>query len=798
MIRVVGQLVVVFGALFVAPAIAQAASIYQPDENLSATNSFQSWALVDRPLARLSPAEQRTVQLDHHYQALMTPNDPEFSLQWNFQTINAPAAWDHDQVEPFYGGDPGIVVAVLDTGLAYENYQSFVASQEIAASRIWTNPNEVDDGIDNDGNGLIDDVHGWDFINNDAHSNDDHGHGTHIAGTIAGQTNNAHAVAGVAWNSTLMPLKVLDANGNGTTSTITSAIDYAVQNGADVINLSLGGEEDDPILHQAIQAAVSRGVIVVTASGNDGTGQLNYPARYTESLAVGAAQFDSTRAPYSNYGTNLDLVAPGGNVLLDQNNDSQPDGIAQETCTSSACSAVDIFYYTGTSQAAAHVSGAAALMMACGAPAGSIPSTLANSATDLGPVGYDAEYGAGLLNISAALDQAGCLSTGPSIPGEITATSSSSTTRIVRQREPAPYIKPMFTWSGPVGAVYQVQWGKQDETAVTTLQSDMTFIPTITSQGVYLLNVSTVDALGRISVEQIFVYRYRRPTIIIGQGGERSSIVLSDPTGKTVRSFSARLGAILPALTGLVEKNYTMRIVVSGRGSGTGVRLMNTLGTSILAFKPFGSTIAGGVSTATIRRLGQGTLVAATGTGRGGTVRWYTSTGLRVRSVKVFPKHDGGITIASGDLDGDGTDELLAAKNGGADLAAYTAEGQLLWSVRPLGRTFHGTWSLTTADRDQDGQAEIVVGGLGSTGNTKIVVVNATGRSLSTWTLRPTTGGGQVDLTAADLDGNGHQEILSLTRRGRAIIDIWSLVGKRERSITINRATNDYSLSHLD
>jgi len=791
-------LIVILGAWFIAPTFVQAASLYQPDDGLAIDSSLQTWAKVDRVPLSLSLTERQTLQPDYPYHVLLTPNDPEFSLQWNFQTINTPAAWDFDQIAPLYGGDPGVVVAVLDTGLAYENYQSYVATAEIPTSRVWTNPSEIADGVDNDGNGLIDDLHGWDFVNDDAHPNDDHGHGTHVSGTILGETNNTHAVAGLAWNSTVMPLKVLDAAGNGVTSEITAAIYYAIQAGADVINLSLGGQTDDPILHKAIQAATSRGVIVVVASGNDGVGQINYPGRYPESIAVGATQVDSARAPYSNFGTNLDLVAPGGNVTLDQNSDSQPDGIAQETCTTSACSALATFYYTGTSQAAAHVSGAVALLLACGASAGSIPGTLSNSATDLGPAGYDTEYGAGLLNLQAALTQVGCSSSGPAAPGDITATSSNSTSRIVRQREPAPYIKPEFSWSGTAGAVYRLQWGKQGATATTTLQTGTSFNPTMTAQGIYQLNVAVVDALGRVSDAKIFVYRFRRPTLMLGQAGRTSSIVLTDTSGKPVRSLAARLGGVLPALTGLVEKNNTARVVLSGRGTGTSLKFMDTLGKPIVSFQPLGSTLIGGISTAAIRRLDQETVVATTGTSQGGTVRWYTSRGVRLRSVKVFSGTTSGLTITSGDLDGDGTDELLIAKNGGAELAAYDALGRRLWVVKPLGQSFHGAWSLTTVDRDHDGQAEVVVAGLSSTGNSKIVLVSKTGRSLTTWTLRPTTNGGQVDLTTADLDGDGHQEILSLTRRGRGIIDVWSAAGKRLRSLTANRATNDYSLSHLD
>lgn len=800
MIRGALVAVIVLVVFIVRPPLVHGAVLYQLDDQADASTILQSWVRAQHAPATLSVTERSTLQPDYPYHALFTPNDPQFSLQWNFQAMNAPAAWDFDQTDPTHGGDPGVVVAILDTGLAYESFQSFIVGPEVVTNRIWTNPDEVTDGIDNDGNGLVDDVHGWDFSNNDAHPNDDHGHGTHIAGTIAGQTDNFIAVAGLAWQSTIMPLKVLNGSGDGSTSTIVTAINYALQAGADIINLSLGGSNDDPLLHQAIQAAVSRGVVVIAASGNDNAASLNYPARYSETIAVGAVQQDLQRAPYSNYGANLDLMAPGGNVNLDQDNNGVADGVGipQQTCTSTACSSFATYYYTGTSQAAAHVAGAAALLLACGVPGGAVQSVLMTAATDLGVSGVDSEYGAGLVNIQAAMSQGGCGLPIPVMAGAITAVSSSTTTRQIRSRVPAPYTKPIFSWSGASGAVYQVQWGKQGSSASTTTQTSGSFTPILTSQGLYQLTVRVIDALDRVSDAQTFLYRFRRPTFAHGTSGNPSTITLTESTGRVVRTFSARLGSVSPALSGTLTSRQSLRLVVGGQGSGTGVSVINTLGPRLSSWRPFGTALTGGISAVGVRRLNQETLIAVTGANQGSTIRWMTLAGQRVRSLKAFANHNAGLTITSADLDGDGNDEVIVAKNGGSWLAAYSLSGQRLWQSQALGKSWRGRWSLTALDRDNDGRDEVAVAGLRSIGASTVILMSATGRSLITWTLRPSNGVGQVDLAAADLNGNGTEELLSLRQQGTGLVDVWSPTGRRASTVTLRRSTSTNSFAILD
>ncbi len=337
-----------------------------------------------------------STQANFVYHALFEPNDPAYPFQWHLAATNVPRAWDFDATAPKYGGDPSVVVAVLDTGASYEDYQTYRKAPDFALTNFTT---------------------GYDFVNSDEHPNDDNGHGTHVTMTIAESTNNALAGAGVAFNTTIMPVKVLDGDGAGTTATIAAGIDYARLHGAKAINLSLGGTDDDPVLHTAVQDAANAGIIVVAATGNDGVSSLYYPAQYDEVIAVGAVRYDGHRAPYSNYGAGIDLVAPGGQLfadshystdphnetVLDQNNDGEPDGILQQTCVTQACDSFDEYYYEGTSQAAPQVSGAVALLLSAGIDSAHIPTILQNSAKDLGPAGYDTTYGWGLLDVAQAL-----------------------------------------------------------------------------------------------------------------------------------------------------------------------------------------------------------------------------------------------------------------------------------------------------------------------------------------------------------------------------------------------------------
>ena len=735
-------------------------------------------------------------QPNYRYRAMFTPNDPLFSRQWNLAVINTPSAWDVDTTAPLYGGDPAVVVAVIDTGVAFENYQSYLQAPDLASTTIWTNPDEIGgDGIDNDGNGLIDDVAGWDFVNNDSHPNDDHGHGTHIAGTIAGSTNNSLSTAGIAFQTTIMPLKGLDEDGNGSTTTITAAITYAVTNGADIINLSLGGDQDDPLLKQVIQNAVARGVVIVAAAGNTGEASITYPARYSEVVAVGASQYDSQRAPYSNTGLELDLIAPGGNVLIDQNADGFPDGILQQTCTDGSCATFDNFFYSGTSQAAAHVSGVAALLAACGAPPGNIAATLNSTATDVGVVGRDDQTGAGLLNAAAALTAAGCVVDQPVAPGPITAQAGSVASRPLSADQIWPYRQPTFSWSGPAGASYQLQWGLVGRTPTAATQILTTYQPSISDEGTYQLRVVSVDALGRISTEQTFRYRYRQPVILAADSNRTSQIHLIRPRPKLLRELSNPLGQVqLQLAGGVLKADGTTVVLVTGYERGRTVQVLNTRGQKLRILTPFGQNFTGQLEAVLLTRRGQDSLIAVASKTNGAAVAWYTATGRLLARQTIYGKYRGGLTLAAVDLDGDGNDELAVAQRAGSEVRIYNNRRQRQAVWQPSGKKFTAGWILTAGDGDGDGLDEIIISPRTSGKKHAVLVLDQSGHRLRKWTITMT---GEIALQTLDADGDGRDDLLVGPLSGKPVVQQWSLNGWKQRQYSLPTGQNLSSLGIL-
>jgi subtilase family protein/fervidolysin-like protein len=290
-----------------------------------------------------------------HLDAL--PNDPFFNRLWGLNNtgqtvqgltgspdadIDAPEAWD------ITTGSNAVTVAVVDTGVD--------GSHPDLASQMWINSGENcsgcrTDGIDNDGNGYVDDWRGWDFVNDDNNPTDDHGHGTHVAGTIGASGNNGVGVTGVNWQVRLMPLKVLSAAGSGTTADAVSAVLYAADKGADVMNNSWGGDTYSQALADAIAVADDHNSLFVAAAGNssnDNDASPDYPSSYANPnvIAVAATEHRDALAWFSSYGRrSVDLGAPGLNIYS-----TWPGGSYQ--------------FETGTSMAAPHVTGAAALVKA--------------------------------------------------------------------------------------------------------------------------------------------------------------------------------------------------------------------------------------------------------------------------------------------------------------------------------------------------------------------------------------------------------------------------------------------------
>ncbi len=347
---------------------------------------------------------------NHQYRASLTPTDPLAASQWYQSRINAPVAWDSQT------GTAAPVVAVIDTG--------FALSHEDLTTAWATNPGEVGptaqegpapnctsrgqpldkscNNLDDDNDGLTDNVTGWNFVSNtnsvQAGAQDPTGsgvsHGTMTASLITSSANNGKGGSGINWKGRILPLQALSDDGTGSTASVALAVRYAVDSGAKIINLSLGGNADDPILAEQISYAIAQGVTVVAAAGNDGCNCMNYPAAYPNVIAVGAINSSNTRASFSNTGNSLTLVAPGTNICTAMWSASQPTNAY-------GCG-------SGTSFSAPLVSATASLLLSQNPTLtrGQLTTALIASAQKLSAMNganWTSSYGYGVLDVAAAL-----------------------------------------------------------------------------------------------------------------------------------------------------------------------------------------------------------------------------------------------------------------------------------------------------------------------------------------------------------------------------------------------------------
>ncbi len=350
------------------------------------------------------------------YKPLFTPNDEHYHYQWHYPLIKLDEVWNEDLINNI----SDVIVAVIDTGIGRSNgTKSGTNHEDLGISFVYEYDFISEPSISLDGDGMDNDATD---PGDDPNGRFSSFHGTHVMGTIGAITNNSIGIAGVAGGNQngakIMPLRVLGAGG-GAVYDIAQAVLYAagLENGsgqlpgqkADIINMSIGSTANSTTLENAINDAYDEGVLIVASAGNEGTSVPYYPAAYVNVVSVTAVGPGAELASYSSYGNTVDLAAPGGDMSADMNIDSYPDGVLSALMDQNGSTYTSIYsFMQGTSMAAPHVSGVAALMKAANASLTStqIRDKLQSSAIDIGQAGYDIYYGHGLINVYASVKSA--------------------------------------------------------------------------------------------------------------------------------------------------------------------------------------------------------------------------------------------------------------------------------------------------------------------------------------------------------------------------------------------------------
>jgi len=631
-----------------------------------------------------------------------TPNDSFISSQWYLDQIKAYSAWDQET------GSEQVVVAVLDTGVDLDHPDLI--------EQIWTNKSEVaGDGIDNDHNGYIDDVNGWDFVQGDASplpevrggsfDVDAVSHGTFVAGIIGATSDNNEGIAGLNWRIQIMPIRILDRLGSGSSFDATKAVEYAVANGADVINFSLVGNDFDPSFWRAVKEAYEAGVIMVAAVGNE-SANLNktpfYPACFksedgVEDYVIGVSATDSEDkwATFSNYGSNCaDIAAPGVSIYSTL---YQSDEVRD----------LDDYYggdWDGTSVAAPMVSGAAALLRAAypGITPEQVKIVLQLAVDPVLEKGSEAagQLGSGRLNLSRALELGASFAS----PASATTVKNSSGLLAV-----AP--------AGDSSLIRLVD-------SAGNLRSEFyAFDPDF--DGGVRVAVGDVDGDG---VDEV----------VAGAGpGGGPQVRVFEIDGSLVGQFFAYGSSTTHGIfvgVGDLDGDGVDEILTSPDAGGNGEVRWFELNSEQDGFvKPFGNSSASlRVAAGDVDGDGRDELIVGTGPGGRPTVLLFDGNGTFLYSFDAYATtYDRGIYVEAGDLDGDGKDEIVTGTDygGGPHVRAFKSTGALVSTFFAYDENFRGGVRIALADLDNNGTAEIYTAA-GPGGGPHVRVFNASGSAI--------------------------------------------------------------------
>ncbi|MFA6215547.1 MAG: S8 family peptidase [Patescibacteria group bacterium] len=653
-------------------------------------------------------AEIEFLEPNYKVKAAAFPNDPDYGLQWYLKPINAADFWSKDLLVREQGRTvKQTVIAVLDTGVYLDHPD--------LKDKIWINKDEVKgNNSDDDKNNYIDDFSGWNFVENNNNPNpsfsgaydvDAAKHGTIVSGIAAAATNNQMGIAGVSWFAQIMPLRVLDSTGAGDVYSVVQAIDYAVDNGADVINMSFVGNGFSQSLFNAIKRAYDNNIIVVAAAGNTNPAlngvdldvTKSYPVCYdgavNENMVIGVASVgaDFKKSNFSSYGGCVDIVAPGESFYSTQ---VYRPGVA----------GFDKYYngyWSGTSLSTPLVSGVAATIKALqpGFSADKIRNFILDSAKDVS--GFNPNYknklGKGFLDAAKALDLA------------------------LSQKLPAD--------RGGEGNLIIAGLGFKSFPQLKVLKTDGSVFKAFYPYDPNFsggINVAACDVNGDNKSEII-----TSPT---GNGGPH--IRIFNLEGQLVSQFFAYdknfRGGVNIACGDINNDGKGEIIAGPGKGGKPEVKVFAYQGKIISKFFAYGENFLGGVKVAVGDIDGNGLADIITGAGAGGGphVRVFRADGLIISQFFAFNQNfKGGVNVAAGDLQGDNNPEIIVSieKEAMPEIRIFTYNGVMLSSFFAFEPNFLKGVYVATGDIDNDGLDEIVAGtGIGE--QPMIKVFNNVGR----------------------------------------------------------------------
>ena len=646
------------------------------------------------------------------------PNDPLYSYQSVLQRINIANTWD------ITTGSDEIIVAVIDTGIDIDHPD--------LAENIWKNEDEIaGDGIDNDENGYIDDVNGWDFINNTndvqpkfdpALSGGVH-HGTVVASIIAAVGDNGQGIAGVSYHSKIMPLEVMGVDGIGDVYHTIKAIEYAVTNGADIINMSFVGHETSDHFFNTVKAAYDAGVIIVAAAGNDllnhGGNDMSespvYPAcldqGHEKNFIIGVAAVDGEgiKTDFSNYGSEcIDISAPGTRMFAAlAQDDDEPEFL-------------DAYggYWTGTSVATPLVAGAATLIKSINPsmPVDQVIDALGRGADDVDILNPDfsGKLGVGILDIAESIES------------------------IYREMESYKQTKFIVTGAG-VG----------DEPVVKVFKSNGYQISEFLAFPEYIrtgLNVSVGNVMGDDDEE----------IIVVPRTGAGAHLKIFDRNGNLLKQFFVQSknfrGGINVAVGDLDNKGYDEIVTAPMRDAAPMVKVFNWRGQTKSKFWAYDKEMKDGVSLAILDRgyWRKNQILTGAGQGSGPHVSIFNMNGKVEKRFFAFLKDfHGGINVAAGDTDGDLIDEIIVGVASGADayVRIFDVDGYLHLQTLAYPAGFRGGVSPSVADLDNDGREEIITGA-GNGGGPHVRIFNKDGAATASFFAYPRISRGGVSVSA--------------------------------------------------